>query len=232
MAVRPVFVPTPTEHALVRQALVDFRWHPGFSISQKQKSVRDLHQAAQGLGLRHLLEISTKSEVKLGTRLSAFNLKVSVPGVGDVPLENAFQGAKVFEQGGPYRDLYEVAPREAKRDVRLRTSGKLVAFTFGGEQWPLEPRTAFYDWLYVNAIYPHRVWLEEHRLHGYDGFTDIEFNPQRSLNCQARSCALFVALLVTRRLDEAVKNKSNFIAVVQDGSEPPSHDSGNQRPLF
>ena len=27
-----------------------------------------------------------------------------------------------------------------------------------------------------------------------DGFTDIAFNPKKSLNCQARSAALYVAL--------------------------------------
>ena len=28
----------------------------------------------------------------------------------------------------------------------------------------------------------------------YDAFTDIEFNPDKSLNCQARAAAMFVAL--------------------------------------
>jgi hypothetical protein len=31
------------------------------------------------------------------------------------------------------------------------------------------------------------------RLNKYVGFTDIEFNPSKSINCQARSCALFVS---------------------------------------
>ena len=52
------------------------------------------------------------------------------------------------------------------------------------------PRTAFYDCLYVQAL------LENPQLAGvvlsYDAFTDIAFNPQRSLNCQARAAALFV----------------------------------------
>jgi hypothetical protein len=56
-----------------------------------------------------------------------------------------------------------------------------------------------YDWLYINAIYPHREWLV--RLNRYAGFTDIEFNPERSVNCQARSCALFVSLMTKGLLD-------------------------------
>jgi Aldo/keto reductase family len=35
--------------------------------------------------------------------------------------------------------------------------------------------------------FTHREWLE--RLYRYAGFTDIEFNPSKSINCQARSCA-------------------------------------------
>ena len=53
----------------------------------------------------------------------------------------------------------------------------------------LEPRTFFYDWLYVSALagHPELVNELEHRA----AFTDIEFNPKRSINCQAHSVALF-----------------------------------------
>ena len=56
-----------------------------------------------------------------------------------------------------------------------------------GQEWPLIPKTAFYDWLYLSALLPHKNYLK--RLHAYKGFTDIEFNPQKSVNCQARACA-------------------------------------------
>jgi hypothetical protein len=111
----------------------------------------------------------------------------------DIPVECAFQGSKVFEHGGPYTDLYEADARSAKHDPRLYKSGRLVGFKFDNLSFPLEPKTAFYDWLYINAIFPHREWLK--RLYRYAGYTDIEFNPARSINCQARSCALFVALM-------------------------------------
>ena len=39
---------------------------------------------------------------------------------------------------------------------------------------------------------------------GDAGFTDIEFNPERSINCQARSCALLVTLLKNDWIDYAV----------------------------
>jgi len=102
---------------------------------------------------------------------------------GPVPLESAYQGSKVFGRGGPFTDLYQVDVRTAKRDSRLQTSGRIIAFEFDGIRFPNEPKTAFYDWVYVNAIFEHREWLRS-RLPKYAAFTDIEFNPERSINCQ------------------------------------------------
>ena len=95
---------------------------------------------------------------------------------------------------------------------RITPGGKLIGFDFEGIRFPLEPRTAFYDWLYINAIYPHREWLV--RLNRYAGFTDIEFNPERSVNCQARSCALFVSLMSKGLLERAVESPQEFLAML------------------
>ena len=62
-------------------------------------------------------------------------------------MECAYQGSKVFERGGPYTDLYSVDVRTAKRDPRLKESGRLTGFLFEGFKFPLEPKTVFYDWL-------------------------------------------------------------------------------------
>ena len=50
----------------------------------------------------------------------------------------------------------------------------------------------------------------------YNAFTDIEFNPKRSLNCQARSAAIFVSLLKNNLLDSAVENQQAFLHTVYD----------------
>jgi hypothetical protein len=42
------------------------------------------------------------------------------------------------------------------------------------------------------------------------GFTDIECNPERSINCQARSFAAFVALQKRDELDATVARFQNF----------------------
>lgn len=213
MAERPVFLPTPPEqHPHVEVRHFGFKWNPGFAPVQKKKNIRALHKAAATDGFSPLLEVSTKSDEKLGRHLSAFNLKVHSEENGEIPLECAFQGSKIFEGGGPFTGLYEVNAKTAKRDLRLKTSGPLVRFEFEGVVFEPEPKTAFYDWLYIKAIYPHREWLE--RLHKYKGFTDIEFNPKKSFNCQAYSCALFVALMQRQQLDAAVSSKANYLALL------------------
>lgn len=201
MAERPVFVPRDLGSKLIDEVPVMFHWHAGMTPSQKKKNVSELHEKAARLGLSPLLEISSKSDYEIGKKLSAFNLKVMVDG-REATLESVFQGSKVFERGGPYVDLYWKDSREAKSDSRLKTSGRLIGFKFLGTLYPLTPSTAFYDWLYVTALYPYRDWLT--RLQQCAGFTDIEFNPEKSVNCQARSCATFVALQKRERLDKAV----------------------------
>lgn len=197
-------------------------WHPGFAPSQKKKNIVALHESAARAGYSPLLEVSTKSEEKVGQHLSAFNLKVRTKQYGMLPLESAFQGSKVFERGGPFTDLYETDVRMAKRDERLKESGRLVGFRFENLVFPLEPKTAFYDWLYISALYEHREWLRDHIFH-YAGFTDIEFNPERSINCQARSCALLVTLMKNDWIGDAMSSPGAFIGLLSKQEYRPDH---------
>lgn len=214
MAHRPVFVPRTRGSRLVEEAYIEFAWHPGFAPSQKKKNIECLHKAAAKEGLLRILEVSTKSSEELGRFLSAFNLTMHVAEVGIVTLENAYQASKVFLKGGPFTDLNLCSALEAKRDVRLRESGPLKSFTFEGRVWSLEPKTAFYDWLYIKAIFSHRELFE--LLDDFDGFTDIEFNPGKSINCQARACAIFVSLMRKGLLESAVGNPEFFIELVKN----------------
>lgn len=230
MAERPIFIPLTDKPELVKEIYLRLKWHPGFASVQKEKNVQELHAAAAAAGYAPVLEVSSKSAEKLGRHLSAFHLKVRSR-IGEISLESAFQGSKVFERGGPFTDLYATDAREAKRDPRLRDSGRIVAFEFDGEHFPIEPRTAFYDWLYINAIYPHREWLT--RLHRYAAFSDIEFNPERSVNCQARSCALFVSLMVKGLLDSAIESPQAFIeTLVAHGYRPRQAERAGQHALI
>jgi hypothetical protein len=221
MAERPIFVPVESGPNFVREISLEIPWASGFAPIQKKKNIKALHEAAAKRGFAPLLEISTKSDVVVGKHLSAFHLKLQSK-TGPISLESAYQGSKVFERGGPYTDLYEVDARTAKRDVRLQESGRLTRFEFDGYTFPLVPPTVFYDWLYLTAIHPHREWLKE-RLTEHEefaGFTDIEFNPSKSINCQARSCALFVALTKREIFDSAIRSPESFIETMK--SEGPS----------
>lgn len=231
MADRPIFLPSQRADRLVEEICLSFQWHPGLAASQKKKNVAALHAAAANRGISPVLEVSTKSEELLGQRLSAFNLKVELDEGAVIPLECAFQGSKVFRDGGPFSDLYWGESRAAKRDERLSTSGPLVAFSFDGQQFPLEPKTAFYDWLYLRALYPHREFLR--RLDRYEAFSDIEFNPEKSINCQARSCALFVSLSRRSLLDQCARSSTFFIQTLfPDAVQQPHSDKDRQSRMF
>ncbi|WP_295671641.1 extracellular solute-binding protein [uncultured Haemophilus sp.] len=45
----------------------------------------------------------------------------------------------------------------------------------------------------------------------YDAFTDIEFNPKKSINCQARSAALYVWLFRNNMIDKVLKSRESYM---------------------
>ena len=151
MAQRPIFIPNTEGAAGLRIVNVDFKWHPGMATSQKQKSIHELHSEGRKLGYRNILEISSKSKQVLGVSLSAFNLMITTKRDKSFSVECAFQASKVFENGGPFRDLLNCDSLTAKRDTRLKESGALTGFRFFNQSYPLTPQTFFYDWLYINA---------------------------------------------------------------------------------
>ncbi len=200
MAFRPVFVMTE-KAPYVNVIMSEFSWNGGFAVTQKQKNIVALHKSFLSRFPKHNpLEISSKSLQEIGVKLSAFNLRKNVPSKNkSIPVECIFQGGKVFSGGGPFIDMYDMLPREAKRDERLKSSGLLRNFYFEGEKFPLTPKTAFYDWLYINAIMENKELADQ--ILQFDSFTDIEFNPDKSINCQARAAAMFVSLSKCGLLD-------------------------------
>lgn len=209
MAVRPLFIPSSRKNSLIERIDLNFQWHAGMALTQKQKSIRSLHESASLKGFERILEISSKSENPIGVKLSAFNLRCRLANGKHVSVENIYQAGKCFEHGGPFLELLNKTAREAKQDPRLGCSGNLVAFDLNGEAWPLIPVTAFYDWVYLSALRQSPLLAE--KLMDFDGFTDIEFNPERSLNCQAASAALFVALARGGELEKTLANRDSFL---------------------
>jgi hypothetical protein len=191
MAHRPVFLPQ-RQQPFTRDVDVEFNWFGGFARSQQQKCIASLHEQATSRNLGPILEISSRSPNPLGVALSAFNLKVQIGNLPQASVEAVFQSSKVFASCGPFPEFIRMTGRQIKQDPRLRRSGPLKCFKLDDQEWPLLPTTAFYDWIYLNALVQNADLSDQITL--YKSFSDIAFNPKRSLNCQARSAALFAAL--------------------------------------
>jgi hypothetical protein len=216
MAVRPVFLASRIAGSYVLEMPVSFEWFPGMAKSQAQLSIDSLHQAVrERFNVDGILEISSKSRQDLGVRASAFNLPIrTVLAKREFSVESAYQASKVFERGGPFTDLLDRDSREAKKDARLTESGRLVAFEFYGQKWGLYPRRAFYDWLYLQALAKQPEISSE--LVKFDAFTDIAFNPERSINCQAHAAALYVSLYHKGLVEEVLDDRSMFLRAFTD----------------
>lgn len=194
MATRPVFYSVDSSACpRIGEIQIEFEWYPGFSIAQKQRSIASLHSnIVSTTNFRNPLEISSKSALPLGVSLSAFNLKLQFrrTPVVRASVETVYQGSKIYV--GHERndhDRYLLGPREARKRAReyeecYKLSGWVIDDFFFG----LDSGTQFYDWLYLGALYQQPDLLLQ--LVQYDCFTDIEFNPKKSLACQARSAAL------------------------------------------
>jgi hypothetical protein len=212
LATRPIFIPRADRGPLVEVLPVDIQWHGGFSVLQKQKNILELHDKAKRLGIHPILEISTKSLVEVGRRLSAFNLKIDVNGTLK-SLESVYQSSKVFAHSGQHEHLMDLEPFMAKREVHSLGQGPIVAFRLLGEEFPTEPKNAFYDWLYLKAITPHEEWIKKN-LH-YAAYSDIEFNPSKSINCQGRAVAEFHALSLRNSTMDCVNDFEKFKNLLQ-----------------
>ena len=230
MAKRPIFIPSYSHYPYTKEIIIDFEWYPGFAKTQAQKSIQSLHNEAKKRGISPILEISSKSLDSLGVSLSAFNLTLTVENL-TMSVECAFQGSKVFKNGGPYTDLYRSTSIEAKKNVRIKESGELIGFNFLGMEFPTRPFTLFYDWIYLIALSQNPTLSE--RMLKYSGFSDIAFNPEHSINCQARSAALFVALSNSSEIDMnlLISDKNHYLEVMGEKNQQYGRTQKNPNQL-
>ena len=54
----------------------------------------------------------------------------------------------------------------------------------------------------------------------YTSFTDIAFNPDKSINCQAKAAAVYVSLRKKGILEQAIENKDTFLNMVYGEIKP------------
>lgn len=207
-ATRPIFIPNGNQIGVIEQDIT-FDWHMGTSAVVKKRSMLSLHEKAKDHDFNIILEASSKSQQQLGIQLSAFFLKNDE----GYPVENLFQSSKFFKSGQQFLDLLSVSPREAKRDSRLRNSGEMIKFCFNGLDFPLEPKSLFYDWLYTKTLFNSNKNLElkeDFINSSFDAFSDIEFNPKKSFSCQARTLALCVSLYKNESINDFIRSPIDF----------------------
>lgn len=183
MAVRPIFISTGDIESPFSKEDISFEWVKGMSYSQKCKRRDSLaSEIAKLYDIKRWLEISTKSDKDIGVKLSAKNLVLKTS-TGSNTVENIYQKAKYFYKG------------------------EIVGFKYNDCVFENEPTGMFYDYIYIYAILQNKELIKD--LVQYDIFSDIEFNPKKSINTQARAAAIFKTLYDNHNLG-IVKNQYDF----------------------
>lgn len=136
------------------------------------------------------LEVSSRSGVPEGRALSAMFLRTR----SGYTVEGLYQGSKVFANGGPYLLPPSASGFEAKAYARRMAKGSaLVGFRLPGAGSLIDFHKSIevYNYIYLAALAANPK-LESFILQ-FESFSDCFYRPG-IFACQARSCALFVAL--------------------------------------
>ena len=207
MAEKSVFI-SKVEYPFFEEVHVNIDWFGGFALSQKRKCKIGLHQNfLMEYPKEKILEISSSSLMSLGAKLSAMHLnKRTLKGITTV--ESAFQSSRIYGDGakriGPFPEYRFLPGRECKKLVKEAAKEmhsyqyELDGLTFYA---PAHHISQFYDFLYLNALLePENEEVKNKLLQEkYTAFTDLA---TKSLNCQARSAAIFVGLVRAGMIDE------------------------------
>ena len=213
MAKRPLFIPldcTP----YVQSMSVEFQWHGGFARSQRIKCIQGMHQSIKKTGWPgEILEISSASEQTFGQQLSAMNLMVSLEHNGTIItqcVETIYQSAKVFGNVGPHPEWLTLTGQETKKKVKevTKSHGAATAFEWNGRRWSGAAVESFYSWIYIQGLMQLENGLQQ--LSAFSGFTDVYFNPKKTVNCQARTAAQTVQLWKLGLLEDLMESPEAF----------------------
>lgn len=215
MAEKSVFI-SKTEYPFFEEVHVNIDWFGGFAMSQKRKNQIGLHQNfLKAYPTEKVLEISSTSLMSIGARLSAMNLSKRTKR-GLTTVESAFQSSRIYSNGersvGPFPEYLFLPGRECKKLVKEASEGmhsyryEFDGLTFYAPAWHI---SQFYDYIYLNALLePENEDVREQLLkEGFTAFTDLA---TKSLNCQARSAAIFVGLVRAGRIDE-VRDYASYL---------------------
>ncbi len=149
---------------------IEFDYTNGTFKTTKMNNALKLQEEVikNGYDKSKLLEISTISNIEFGKRLSALNLVLRTK-----------NKAQTVEQ------IYQLS--------KMPNKGNIEYFQYGHTIFPSEPKTMYYDYIYMLALYQHPNYWED--LEEFTYFTDVFFNKEKQINTQARAAAIFKTLL-------------------------------------
>lgn len=199
---------------IVKREEIDFEWVGGFAHTQKLKRLAKFRDKLPIDVREKHIEVSSGSDTDYGKKLSAFNLRYSSGDLKGYSVESVYQGSKVFITGGPYQELYNRTSIVAKKDPRIKKNDPLVSFQLWEDDWPLTPPTGYYNYLYFLALIQNPDLISG--TSKYEYFSDLEFNHEKAISCQAESLAIFFALFRKGIAHEVLQDKSDFLATISD----------------
>lgn len=219
------------------EKLVEFEWFSGMSWQQHQKSSLSMLAVLEEQG-HTPAEISRRSTDRdFGVQLSAFNLKLNSVNVenifqaykkfndggpyldllnvdpksakNDCRIQSSDSKKPCLTHKIDFKNKEFYENEDICRFCKKRLNRTLIGFSSKNTNWGLEPKSMFYDALYISALLQNQHLTSQ--LVQYDAFTDIEFNQKipysnnkGPFNCQARSCAIYVTLKKSGYTDEAI----------------------------
>ena len=223
MARRFVYLPTETKpyHMIY---YVDFKWEPGMSSSQRKLSRDNLHRQIKHSGVAaEILECSSISDNELGLSLSAFNLPYFAQ--PKISVESIYQGSKIYTDLKTNEEfnlthLYWKDSLTAKKHMQTLdySAIKLKEFKVDLESdghildFPTQPKTAFYDYIYIKSAVAKLTKEQLEELSSYQGFTDTQLRwyDGKVTACQAMSVAVLVGLIKVDKLDYSINYECGF----------------------
>jgi|LFRM01.1.fsa_nt_gb hypothetical protein len=209
MAKRLYFIAKPSYQGLIVEKTINFEYFRGQDPKQTEKSIESMQHAIKAYESGgKVLEVSKYSPSLLGKQLSSLNLEYENNEGRSYPVINIFESSKVFENGGPYRDLLHVDLKDLDEDPRLKESGRLLGFHFEDEPYSLEPRSLFFDYIYISALHQQKEIQE--KLLEFDMISDVTYQMGKMFASSARACAYFISLKRTNKLESALESLDSF----------------------
>ena len=205
MAKRIVFMKNNTA-PFNEELEVEFTWAQGLNTICRQRSIHNLFdKAGRVYPCIRILDTSYVSDQQEGGMLSSFNLPITLASGETVPLECAYQGSKMIDHAGPYKELFHADPMKVKTEACL--NGEVTGFRFEGVDYAAASPHAFYNWLFCRALHQNQELAEQ--LEKYDAFCDIMNRPDAE-ECEARAVAVYEGLRISNKLSACLDSYDVF----------------------